>query len=442
MNKEKLLALLAKKEARKTALVTRSNTTEDIAELRSINTELDELNSEINELRGMVAEIEAEEARSATQNAQQIDPNIAAMSPLPGQQQQQRRSASNGQFIPMATYTNNQAVQQQQRAQEPEDRYSTLEYRNAFMKFCTTGSISPELRADTTTTTGDVAAVIPSTILNEVIKKVTSYGQIFSRVRKLNVKGGLTIPILSLKPTATWIGETTSSDRQKAQSNTNISFSYYGLECKVSTSLLSDTVMLTGFETIITDLIVEAMTKALDLAILNGTGTGQPLGITKDTRIPATQIVTLKPDEITSWTAWKKKVFAKMPLSYKGGASFFMASGTFEGYIDGMVDANGQPIGRVNYGITNGPQESFGGKAVVQVEDDIIAPYDDAATGDVIAVYCNLSNYGFNSNMQMLMYRYYDNDKNEYIDKAILIADGKIIDPNGVVIVKKGTTTA
>jgi len=127
-----------------------------------------------------------------------------------------------------------------------------------------------------------------------------------------------------------------------------------------------------------------------------------------------------------------------MPLAYKAGAAFFMASGTFEGYIDGMVDANGQPVGRINYGITDGPQERFGGKEVIEVEDDIIAPYDTAAVTDVVAVYCNLKNYGFNSNMQMTMFRYFDHDTNEWIDKAILIADGKLIDPNGVVIVKKG----
>lgn len=431
--KDKLLKLLKLKNERKTALAARAKATEDIAELRGINTELEGLNLEITDLQGMIAEIETEEARNANP---QIDPNIAAMGNL--QQIPQVRGAQPiGTLNPLGTYGAGQTTPQQ-RNQEPEDRYATMEYRKAFMKFCTTGEITPELRSDTVTTTGDVSAVIPSTILNEVIKKVTSYGQIFSRVRKLNVKGGLTIPVLSLKPTATWIGETTPSDRKKVQANTNISFSYYGLECKVSTSLLSDTVMLTGFENVITDLIVEAMTKALDLAILNGDGTGKPLGITSDTRVPATQKVTLSSTDFADWSAWKKKVFAKMPLAYKGGANFFMASGTFEGYIDGMTDANGQPIGRVNYGITNGPQESFGGKSVIQVEDDIIAPYDDAAVGDVVAVYCNLNNYGFNSNMQMMMYRYFDQDKNEWIDKAILIADGKLIDPNGVVIIKKG----
>lgn len=319
------------------------------------------------------------------------------------------------------------------------DKTASLEYRNAFMNYCKTGNMAPIIKnLDATTTTGDAAAVIPSTILQEVIKKVENYGQIFSLVRKLSIPGGVSVPILSVKPVATWIGETTPSDRQKVDLSQKLSFSYYGLECKISATLLTDAVTLAMFESILIDLIGEAMTKALDLAIISGAGNSSPLGITKDTRVPAGQIITISAADFTTWDGWKKKVFAKMPTSYKGGAIFIMAGGTWEGYIDGMVDANGQPVGRTNYGITDGPQESFGGKAVIQVEDDVISPYDDAANGDVVAVYLNLKNYGINSNMQLQMYRYLDQDKNEWVDKAILIADGKLIDPNGVVIIKKG----
>lgn len=411
--------LKAKQEAR-AALKEKALKSDNVEEVRSIGTQIEALDVEIAEFRSQIDAIPDE------------DPTPVAPNPL-----EQRGLTPQGQLNPLGTYGLGQPPQQQRTA-EPEDRFGTLEYRNAFMKFATTGQITPELRADAMTTTGDVSAVIPSTILNEVIRKVTEYGQIFNRVRKLNIKGGLTIPILSLKPVATWIGESTPSDKQKVQANTNISFSYYGLECKVSTSLLSDTVTLAGFESTITDLIVEAMVIGLDTAIIKGDGAGKALGITKDNRVPATQIVTLSSADFADWSAWKKKIFAKMPLKYKAGASFFMASGTFEGYIDGMVDANGQPIGRMNYGIIDGPQERFGGKEVILVEDDIVANYDDAAVGDVVAVFCNLKNYGLNSNMQMTMFRYFDHDTNEWVDKAILVCDGKLIDPNGVVIVKKG----
>jgi len=429
--KEFLKKLLAKKEERKRELVGRANSATTVEELRSINGELDALNAEIVELRSEIEKLPDDV------------PAGGATPPAEGRGQQPVPGAHG--LPPVASASFGLGGQPHQRQAEPEDKFASLEYRSAFMHFAKTGEMKPELRsamaefrANAMTQVSDVTAVVPTTILNEVIKKLTVYGQVFSRVRKLNVRGGVDIPILSLKPVATWIGETTPSDKQKIQANTKVSFSYYGLECKVSISLLADTVTLEGFETTITDLIVEAMVRAIDLAVVKGDGTGKPLGITVDPRVPAAQVVTMTPTEFADWEQWAKKVLAKMPLAYKAGATFLMASGTFEGYINGMVDANGQPIGRVNYGITDGPQERFAGKTVIQVEDDVLPPFADAATGDVVAVYCNLSNYGFNSNMQMTMFRYFDHDTNEWVDKAILIADGKLIDPNGVVIIKKG----
>lgn len=324
-----------------------------------------------------------------------------------------------------------------------EDKFASVEYRKAFMNFAKTGKMDeiPEkfLNVDEMTTTTDAGAVIPTTIMEEVIDKMEEYGQIFSRVRKTNIKGGVQVPVNSLKPTATWIDESTTSDRQKLDMSDKITFTYFGLECRISVSLLADVTTLSIFENTLTELIVEAMVKAMDKAIISGSGSGAPLGITNDSRVPAENIVELNPDEVAEWGTWKKKVFAQIPLAYRAGGSFIMAAGTFEGYIDGMTDANGQPIGRTNYGITNGIQERFGGREVLLVEDDVVSPYGAADTGDVVAVFCKLSDYTINSNMQMTMYRWTDHDNNEKVDKALLIADGKILDPNGVIIVQKGT---
>ena len=324
-----------------------------------------------------------------------------------------------------------------------EDKFASVEYRKAFMNFAKTGKIDeiPEKfqNVDEVTTTTDAGAVIPTTIMEEVIDKMEEYGQIFSRVRKTNIKGGVQVPVNSLKPTATWIDETTTSDRQKLDMSDKITFTYFGLECRISVSLLADVTTLSIFENTLTELIVEAMVKAMDKAIISGSGSGAPLGITKDTRVPAENELELNENEIVEWSTWKKKIFAKIPLAYRAGGSFIMAAGTFEGYVDGMTDTNGQPIGRVNYGIANGPQERFGGRGVILVEDDVVAPFDSATAGDVIAVFCKLSDYAINSNMQMTMYRWTDHDNNEKVDKALLVADGKILDPNGVIIVQKGT---
>lgn len=319
------------------------------------------------------------------------------------------------------------------------DKYDSVEYRNAFMRYCRTGEEIPmEYRDNAYTGTGDAAAVIPTTIMNEIIKEMKQYGQLYSRVRKSNVQGGVRVPILSLKPTASRITEAAASERKKVTASTYVSFSYLGLECKVAVSMLAGAVTLPLFEQQIVPLITEAMIKQLEIEIVSGNGTTEMLGVTVDDRVAAGQSITLASTEFDTWEAWKKKVFAKIPLSYRAGGVFIMAAGTWDGYIDGMVDANGQPIGRVNYGIADAAQQRFGGKEVLLVEDDIIAPYDTASTGDVVAIYMRPQDYCINSNMQMSMFRWFDHDTNQWVDKAVLINDGKLLDAAGVLLIKKG----
>jgi len=321
------------------------------------------------------------------------------------------------------------------------DRTDSVEYRTAFMNFVCRGvPIPAELRADATTTTTDASAMIPATLMHEIVKEAKSYGDIYARVRKLNVQGGVNIPILSLKPVATWISANTAtseSEKQKLEAKTSVSFNYYGLECKVSQTLLTNVTTLDVFQQEFVALAAEAMAQAIEIAIFKGTGTGEPTGITVDKRVPTANVITLTAEEFASFGGWMKKVFAKMKKAYRRG-SFIMAQGTFDGYINGMEDQNGQPVGRVNFGITEGETYRFGGKEVLTVENDVIADYDSASAGDVVAVFTNLADYGFNSNMEMKVVKWEDHDTNEIKNKAILIGDGKLIDPHGTLIIKKG----
>lgn len=320
-----------------------------------------------------------------------------------------------------------------------EDKYSTLEYRNAFMNYVKTGVVSEELRADSTTMTTDIGAVIPTTIMNEVVQKLKSYGQIYSRIRKTSFKGGVKIPTASVKPTASWKAEGTLSDKQKKEIKTYIEFSYYKLQCRVATSLEADTVALPVFEATIAADMAEAIVVAIEKSIISGDGNGQPKGIlAHTTEIPTEQQITVASTDIGKWDKWKKNVFAKIPLAYEGNGIWVMTKATFEGYIDGMVDTNGQPIARTNYGITGSPVRRFGGYDVLCVEPDYLPNYENAATDDVFAIFVDFNEYIFNSNLQMTMKRYFDEDTDEWIDKATLIGDGKLRDANGVLLIKKG----
>lgn len=312
-------------------------------------------------------------------------------------------------------------------------------YEYAFMNFVCRGTPIPSkfLNENQSTTTTTASAVIPKTLLHEIIRQLKTSGNIYSRVRKLNVQGGVEIPILSIVPTATWVGEG-ASETKSVTANTKVIFNYYGLECKIAQSILSNVVSLEEFNALFVPLCVEAIIVALETAIISGSGNGQPLGILNDTRVPAANTITLASNtDMISWERWKKKVFAKMKKAYRNGV-FIMAQGTFDGYIDGMVDSVGQPIGRVNYGMENGEVYRFGGKTVETVEDSLITPFDSASTGDVIAIFVDLNNYGINSNMQLTTTKWTDHDTNQEKTKVMMICDGKLLDPNGVLIIKKG----
>lgn len=420
--KDKLLKMLAAKKAQRDNLNRALIESDDKEERAEIGKTLEALANEIKEVEDMIADID-EPAGSGDSGEGDEGGEGRALNPIAAMQMR------NG--------------QKQKKASDP---YDTEEYRRAFMEFCTRGTPIPaEFRENTNVTkTTDASAVIPTTILNEMVVKMQSYGNLYARVRKLNVQGGVQIPILSLKPTATWItadaGESESTT-QKLTASSSVTFSYYGLECKISQTLLVNVTTIDAFQNMFVPLAVEAIAQALDIAIISGDGSGEPLGITKDTRVPNAQIVTMPVDSVGDWAEWKKKVFAKIPTAYRNGA-FVMAQGTFDGYIDGMTDSVGQPIGRVNYGIDNGETYRFGGKEVIIVEPDVIKDWDSAtghaSTGDVVAVFCNLNDYAFNSNLEMQTVKWVDHDTNEIKNKVIMIADGKLIDPNGVVIVKKG----
>ena len=307
--------------------------------------------------------------------------------------------------------------------------------RQAFMNYVCRGVVIPqEYRAAENTTTADSGAVIPTSIMNEIITKLESYGSIYAKVRKINVQGGVSIPIADLKPTAHWIAEEKSSDDQKASAKTSVTFNYYGLECKISQSILANVVTLKMFTDLFVPMATEAMVKAIEIAIFNGTGEGQPLGVTKDSRV--TTVVTLTQEEYESWNGWHK-VKGKMKKAYRNG-SFVMNQSTFDTGIDGMEDKNGQPIGRTNYGVNGEETYRFMGKNVETVEDDVLPSWDDANEGDVIAVFMSFSDYVINTNMEMQVVKWTDHDNNKIKNKCLMVVDGKVADANGIILVKKG----
>lgn len=422
MRKGILEKKLARLNAKKDSLRQRALASEDAAEVRAINEQLAELNAEIDETREEISAIEAEETRSTPPaDAKPVNAGIV------------------GAFSQPTT---------EQRAADAADPYNTMEYRRAFMKHAQTGAPIPAnlmKRDDVPANTTDLGAIIPTTVLNEFINEIRkTYGQLFDRVRKLNIQGNLRVPISELQATARWITESTVSPRQNAgQINEYVEFGYNMLEIRVAQTLLSSIVSLDIFEREVVRIMTIAYMQAMDNGIVNGTGNGQMLGILNDPRVIATgNVVTMTAAQINNWAAWRKNFFAKLPLGYRNG-EFIFPLATVDAYLETMADSNNNPIFRqatgleVNDGDSRNPNGRFFGRNITLVEPDILPDFDSAQSGDVIGIFWQPEEYAINTNMAFGMRRWFDEDRNEWVNKMLTVVDGKVLNPMGYWLIKK-----
>lgn len=388
MNKEQLLA----RKAEIAALLA--------DETRSIDN-LDELETELRDINEKVTQIETRERLAKEAGA-----------------------INNGSTNAQTVTTFNGNTNPENRSEEQLE----TEYRNAFMNYVLRGEAIPsELREVAKTT--DVGPLIPQTVLNRIIEKLTASGMILPLVTRTSVKGGVTVPVSSIKPVATWVAEGAGSDKQKKTVTGGVTFAYHKLRCAVAVTLEADVIALPLFEQTLVNNIVEAMTIALEQAIISGNGVGKPKGITTETPVTGQSLDIAKLDYSALIDAE-----SALPLSYEQGAVYLMTKPTFLAY-QGMVDENGQPIARVTQGIGGSPERTLLGRRVVLCE--YLPNFATATEGDIFAILFNFKDYVLNTNYQMSVKKYEDNETDDLVTKAILVADGKVIDKSSLVVLKK-----
>lgn len=333
----------------------------------------------------------------------------------------------------------------------PDDPYDTPEYNRAFFEYFTRGTRTPGIvapgsrpsyvRADQFTTVAtDVPNFVPTTLMNEIIEKAEIYGELWPLLSKTNVQGGVVYNVADFDAEAQWVTETAPSEDQKLVDGDQLVFAYHMLEVKLAQSILSSVTTLAAFQRKFPEVAYKAMVKKLEQGYIRGTGSGQMLGILNDTRVPTENTIEMSASDMGSWAQWHSKVKAAMKRAYRDGV-FIMAQGTFDSYIDGMVDTTGQPIARVNYGINGEETYRFMGKRVMTVEDDIFADYDSTEDGEAFAVFTRPSDYLVNSNMGMRSVNWVDEDNNLVKHKLQTIVDGKLLRPWGTLILTKPSSS-
>ena len=414
MRKEILEKRLARLQTKVNDLKTRAQASEDVNEVRALTAQVEDINADIAEVREELEAIEME-ARSAA-------------------------PATVGEKIPETA--EKRGIASFKTTEERTDVLESMEYRKAFMAYAQNGTQIPaELRAGVATSTADTGAAIPLTVMREVINTVRKrYGNLYRKVRKLNVQGGVQFPVGALQATFKWINEETVSPRQKLGPLGKVSFGYHTAEIRIAQTFLASIVTLEAFEAKIAEVIAIAYLQAMDEGIVNGSGDGCMLGITKDARV--TNYVEMTAADMGDWTQWRKKFFSQLPLGYRAGEFIFPMS-TVESYLETMADANNNPVFRqatgleVNDGDAQNPNGRFFGREISLVESDILPDFDTASDGDVIGIYWQPEEYAINENFGFTMRRYFDEETNEWVDKALVVVDGKVLNPAGYWLIKK-----
>lgn len=404
-------------------------------EVRALGETLDKLKSELDELQKKMDEMDGQD------NGGEGEGEGRTMG-----------EASRG-FNPLATYGAGTTPAAETRDNDPR---ATMEYRRAFMTFVQTGTRSEVLQYQTREAAANVAAdlgvLLPTTVIQEIMKGVEKvYGQLYSRVKKTNIKGGVKYPIGSFGATFKRITETTVSERQKGGSITGyVEFSYLIGEIRLAKTILEATLEVPVFESELAKVIVEAYVKNADTEIMLGDASqNQYAGILTEakkvsgSRIPAENIITFSEADMKDWKAWQTKLFAKIPLSMRAlNPQFVMTANTYEANIKTLADGNNRPVYNETYNPVDGTERAtFKGKEVVFVEEDLLKNFNDAAENEFFGMYWVPEKaYAINSNMQFSVTRYFDHETNQWVDKALVIDDGKILDPKYLYLLKKVTS--
>ena len=420
--KDFLKKLISDKQTKISEIRSKIQASTDVNEVRSLTADAEAIQAEIRDAEAQLAKLEADTATADTRSAVPSDAKLV-----------------NG-TVKASVATADAATR------TAENVLESVEYRNAFMAYVQNGTAIPAQLRGQANTTAETGAAIPLTIMRQIINTVRKrYGNLYNKVRKMNVQGGVEFPIGALQATFKWITESTVSPRQKTDKLGKVSFSYYGCEIRIAQSFIASIVTLDDFETKIAEVIAIAYLQAMDEGIVLGSGDGQMTGILNDARI--TNVVNMTAADMGNWTAWRKKFFSKLPLGYRNGEFIFPLS-TVESYLETMADSNNNPIFRqatgleVNDGDAVNPNGRFFGREISLVEPEILADFDTAANGAVIGIFWQPDEYAINENFGFTMRRYFDEETNEWVDKAIAVVDGKVLNPNGYVLIKKSTSAS
>ncbi len=221
-----------------------------------------------------------------------------------------------------------------------EELVASPEYRSAYLKWLQGRDLTDAERRALTTAAGSAGPAVPTQTLNMIIDKMRQTSALFPRVNVSYVPGNLSIVVANAKNAATWKQE--GQDGTPADDTVvDVTLTGYELIKLVEISAAAQAMTIDAFEAYIANEIGRQMAIAVENAILNGSGYGEPTGILRGISWDA-----------NNSTTWDTAVdydnlvdgLALLPTMYHNNAVFVMNRKMLFGGIRKIKTSDKQPI--------------------------------------------------------------------------------------------------
>ncbi len=263
----------------------------------------------------------------------------------------------------------------------------TPEYRSAYLKRLQGKELNEVEKRALTTAANSAGAAVPTTTLNRIIDKLRQTSALFPRITVSYVPGNLSIVVANAKNAAAWKANEGDDGTPADDTVVNVQLAGYELIKLVEISAAAEAMTIDAFEAYIASEIGRQLAIAIENAILNGDGTGEPTGILSPSGI------TWDATNSTTWAAASTIGYdnlvdglALLPTLYHNNAVFVMNRKMLFGGIRKIKTDDKQPI--FTYNPQDAARNSILGYPVIV--DDYM-PDDTILLGDFSYYYMNFA---------------------------------------------------
>lgn len=263
-----------------------------------------------------------------------------------------------------------------------EDLLKSTEYRSAYLKNLQGKNLSEIEKRALTTASNSAGAAVPTTTFNMIIDKLRQTSVLFPKINVTYIPGNLSLVVSNAKNAAAWKNEGTDGT---PADDTVVSVNLGGFELikLVEISAAADAMTLDAFESYISSEIGRQLSIAIENAILNGTGSGQPTGIITGVTWDTTNSGTY-PKAGLDYDSLVNAI-TMLPTMYRQNGAFIANSAMFANILK-VKDSQGRPL------FTYNPQDNVAYTILGRplIIDDYM-PADTIIFGDPSYYYMNFS---------------------------------------------------